>query len=127
MKNLLTWKFWFNLRPEPMQNLPKYIIAGIIILLILLAVTTAFKKKRKGAYQKTLIKLYNFSATNAFLGLLIIFFNYETAPFFSSRFWFGLWVLGMIIWLIFIIKAAKKIPARIQELKKEAQFKKYLP
>lgn len=127
MNNLLTLKFWFNLRPTQLMPFAKYALIALIAILILLAIITAIKKTKGSIYKKTLRRLYNFGSVNAIIGLLLLFFDYEQAPFFSSRFWLGLWFIGMVIWIAYILKGLKSIPLRKEELEKQAQFKKYLP
>jgi len=70
---------------------------------------------------------YYLFLTNAVVGLILAFFNYEMVPFLSARFWFLLWGAGLVVWLIFIGKIITKIPQKRAQLEKEKEFKKYLP
>lgn len=127
MQNLLTWSFWFNLRPTPLLPAFKYILAALIAIFIILAIVAIIKKRQKGLYHGIWRRIYDFSLTNAILGLLLFFFDYERAPFFSARFWFAFWFVGLAIWIFYIAKANKGLAARKQRQEEEARFKKYLP
>ena len=127
MKNLLTLNYWFNLRPEAFLPLAQKCFSGAMIVLAIAAVIILIMKKRAKIYRGFLKRLYAFCLINVIIGLILAFFNYETVPFFSARFWIGLWALIMLIWIIFILKSLKKIPARKKQLKEEAELKKYIP
>lgn len=129
MGNFLTLNFWFNLRPGVFIGLSLKIILGLILLLIVLAVVTGVGKKRwaKGLYSGLWNSLYYFFLTNAIVGLVLTFFNYERVPFLSARFWFLLWGTCVIVWLFFIYKIIIRIPQRKARLEKEKEFNKYIP
>ena len=127
MKNLLTWQFWFNLRPEPLMSFAQKSFIAFFIILIVFTILTAFLKKKSSIYRGFLKRLYNFFLSNSLIALIFFFFNYEIIPFFSARFWLGLWALVMIIWLFFILKSLGKISISKKELEKERELKKYLP
>ena len=71
--------------------------------------------------------MYTFFLTNAGLGLLLIFFNYEMVPFLSARFWLLLWAVSMLVWIFFIYRIVIKIPEKRERLEKEKEFKRYIP
>ncbi|HZJ40905.1 MAG TPA: hypothetical protein VFD16_01410 [Candidatus Saccharimonadales bacterium] len=127
MKNLFTWKYWFTVNPEPLTALAFKVLIAIIVLLLLAAIITAIYKRRSGLYRGVLKKMYNLSAVNFIIGLIILFFNYENVPFFASRMWLGFWVLEIIIWKLFIIKSLCAIPKKKKALEAEKELKKYLP
>ncbi len=127
MENLLTLNYWFNLRPEALIPLAFKIFAGAIIFFILVTIVASINKKKKRLYRRFWQKAHGFAFTNTILGLVFIFFNYESVPFFAARFWLGLWALGMLVWIVFIIINLKTIPQKKEELEKEQEYKKYLP
>jgi len=127
--NLLQPSFWFNLKPIPL--LPTYdkVFTGLVVLLGLLLITSFFIKKayRKNIYGKVLEEAYSFMLTNFGIGLILLFFNYESVPLLSARFWFILWAIEMGIWIYLIIRDVKKIPARKEQFEKEKEYQKYIP
>ncbi len=127
MKNLLTLRYWFNPSPGPLV-IQKYFIF-FIVLLFAASLLTAFLKKyyRKTLYRRFWQKLHSFFYTNTIIALLLLFFTYELIPFLSSRFWFIIWALSMAIWLFFIDKEIRRIPQLKEQLKKEEEYKKYIP
>ncbi|MFA5023904.1 MAG: hypothetical protein WC523_03030 [Patescibacteria group bacterium] len=127
MTNLLTLSYWFNLRPETLIPAGQKCFLGFIILLGVLALLIALFKKKGGIYRGFLKRLYGFSLSNALIGLILLFINYEMVPFFSARFWLALWIIIMLIWLIYILKNLKTIPAQKKNREAEKELKKYLP
>lgn len=128
MNKFLSWQFWFNSRPGSLIPIYKDILVGIIVAFFVLAIVSFFlKKNKKGFYLKLWNKFFNFFATNAFIGLVLFFFNRELIPFFSSRFWYILWLAGMIVWIVFIVKYFKSLPEKKKQLTEDREYKKYIP
>jgi len=128
MNNLLSIKFWFNIRPIPL--LPVYqkaLIAFVVCLAILTFVFFFLGKGSKGLYKKTWRALGNLCLSNAIIGLMILFFSTEMIPLLSARFWFIVWGAEMATWLFITARAAREIPKRKKEIEKEREFKKYIP
>jgi hypothetical protein len=129
MKNLITLKFWLDLRPPALLPIYENILIGFIVLLTVAAILSSLngKKYGNGLYGKIWKRIFSFSLTNAILGLLLLFFSYEVVPFLSARFWFILWGASMAIWAYFIFKASKEIPKIKEQMEKEKEFNKYIP
>jgi len=127
MTNLLAWRFWFTLRPESLVASSQKIFIGLLITLALAAFIVALIKRKSGIYRGFFNGLYNFCLSNALIGFILFFFNYEIIPFFSARFWLAVWAVTMIVWLFFIIKKLKAIPLQKEQSEQEKELKKYLP
>ncbi len=127
MTNLLTWRFWFTLRPESLVPSSQKIFIGFLIACAVLAVILAIVKRRGGIYRGFFNRLYSFFVSNAFIGFILFFFNYEMVPFFSARFWLGIWAITMIVWLVFVFRRLKSIPLQKKQQEQEKELKKYLP
>ncbi|MBU2250017.1 MAG: hypothetical protein ABIJ83_04800 [Patescibacteria group bacterium] len=129
MSNLLTLKFWFNLRPDVLTPLMQKIFLAMIIVSIIFTILFGYMKilKKKGLYSKMWDQLYYFSFINCVIGLILMFLNYEMVPFLTARFWYLLWFVVLVVWLFCIIKNAMKIPKKRQQLEKEKEFNKYIP
>ena len=127
MQNLITWRFWFNLRPEPLQPLFVKIFLVLLVLLLIATIITALKQRKKGFYKNIWKQAYGFSLGNLLIGLILFFFNDQRAAFLSARFWLAIWVVVMIFWFWQFIKGYRLIPIKKQQLSKDKEFKKYLP
>lgn len=127
MKNLLTFAYWFNLRPEALNPLAQKVFIGWLLLLLIAAIVVMATKRRGGIYRGWLKKIYSFSLSNLIIGLLLLFLNYEYVPFLSARFWIGLWAIIMLIWLIYILRSLRNIPKIKQQSAQAKELKKYLP
>jgi len=127
MTNLLTWRFWFALRPENLTLFAQKSFIAVLIIFVILAFFMLLAKRRATIYRGLFKRLYTFFISNLVIGAFLFFFNYETVPFFSARFWLGLWGLTMLTWLIFILKKLKTIPLQRKQQEQEKELKKYLP
>lgn len=127
MNNFFTSNFWFSLRPGGLLGSSMIVLVFFIVLLIIAGFIFNNLKAKKGLYRKTLDGLFNFSFTNAIIGLFLLFFSYETILFLSSRFWYLLWVIEIITWLWLILKHAKNLPKIREQRETENKYKKYLP
>lgn len=128
MGNFFDLNFWFNLNPGRMTSFSQNaLILFLVCLAILSAVSFLLKKRIKNISFRFWERIFTFSSTNLIIGLILWFFNYETINFFSARFWYLLWLLGMATWLFFIIKYLKSIPERKKQIKEEKEYKKYIP
>jgi hypothetical protein len=127
MKNLLTLNYWFAIRPESLVPMADKIFLAVIALLLISTIAFAFLRNKPGIYRGFAKKFYTFSFSNSIIGLLLYFFNYEAAPFLSSRFWLALWLIGMAAWKISILSHLKDIPGQKKKLEQEKEFNKYLP
>lgn len=128
MSNLLSLKFWLNLRPGPL--LPVYhksFIVFLFFLFILFFISWIIKSKKKNFYTEFWQKINSFSLLNIFIGAILFFFISELIPFLSSRFWFLIWGLGMVIWLVFIFLVLKGIPHKKKKAIEDYEYKKYIP
>lgn len=127
MTNLLTFSYWFNLRPETLIAPGQKLFIGFIILLAVLALVVSLMKRRGGLYRGFFKRLYGFCLSNSLIGLILLFFNYEMVPFFSARFWLAIWAIIMIVWLVYILKSLKTIPIQKKNREQAKELKKYLP
>lgn len=128
MKNFLTLKFWFNLRPDQLLPVFQKTFVGFILFFVIFSlICRFFGFKKRGIYAPIWRRLYSFSLTNVFVGLFLLFFNYEMIPFLSARFWFLLWAVIMVIWLVFVAKNLLKIPEKKKKIEEENKYQKYIP
>lgn len=125
--NYLKLKYWFTLQPEPLLPLFFKIFVILTAIFIALAIITKLAENKKTVYKNIINSLHQFFTTQSLIALILLFFNYEHARFFSARFWLLFWAIFMLIWLVVIIKKVKKIPEQRQKLEAEKEYKKYLP
>jgi hypothetical protein len=120
-------QFWFNPGPGLMTSVAERLLIGEIVIFIIVAILCFIFKRKKGLYKVLWSKLFNFFINNALIGAVLLFINQELVLFLSARAWFVIWWIGIIIWAIFIINYAKKLPEKKIQFAKEKEFKKYLP
>lgn len=106
----------------------RYLIAFVVVLVFgTIGFAMIKKANNKGMFFRVWRKLYSFSLANAIIGVFFLFFIYEQLPFLSARFWLLFWVLGMVVWLFFIIQEFVKIPKIKQKIAEKKEFDKYIP
>lgn len=128
MGNLLSLKFWFNLRPGALLPIyQKTFVISVLALVVFFLFCRLLTSRKKGLYTSFWRRLESFSLANAFIGLVLLFFNYELVPFLSARFWLLLWAALMLSWLVFIVKSLLAIPERKKKLEEEKEYRKYIP
>jgi DNA integrity scanning protein DisA with diadenylate cyclase activity len=127
MLNLLTLKYWFNLKPESFSSVANIIILSFFGLLLISTIVFFVLKNRKGIYKKLFNKLYEFSFINLIIGLLLFFFSWQQVSFLSARFWYMLWLIIFVVWFIEIIKKSGRISDLKEKRQKRKEFEKYLP
>jgi len=128
MGNLFTLKFWLDMRPPQLLPIYEKIFIGIILFFVIFSfISYFFGFKKKGLFSSVWRHLYSFSLSNFFIGLFLFFFNYELVPFLSSRFWFLLWAILILIWLFFVFRSLVKIPEKKKKIEEEKEYKKYIP
>ena len=128
MGNLFSLGFWFNSRPGNLTAISTTILVVFIGLLFVLSfVIYLFRKQKRSLYYKVWRRLNSFCIANTIIGIFLLFFAYELIPILSSRLWFLIWAVEMLIWMVFIYKDFKKIPEIQEKIKKEQEFKKYIP
>ena len=128
MGNLLSLKFWFNLRPGALLPIyQKTFVIFVLALIIFFLFCRLLAGRKRGLYTSFWRRLQSFSLANAFIGLILLFFSYELIPFLSSRFWLLLWAALMLSWLVFVAKSLLAIPEKKKKLEEEKEYKKYIP
>ena len=129
MSNLLSLKFWINLRPGFME--PAYFrvfVVTAVIFFIFIFISGFIKaRNKKNLYGRFWQMLNSFCLANAIIGAILLFFTYEAIPFLSARFWFLLWGIEIIIWIVYMARTLIDIPKRKEKLVKEKAYKKYIP
>lgn len=131
MMKFLSLTFWFEVSPSKLSPSFSFLLIGFTFLLLIIAILSGILKNRRGKsknfYLEAWRKIQNFSIVNLILGLILIFMNSQRIPFFSSRFWYLLWGLEILIWFYVIYEFFKKIPKKIAKANEEEKYKKYLP
>ena len=129
MSNFLTFKYWFNLRPEGLVLSSLYALVAFLAVLLIVYIVLKIYKQRfpRGLYFKLANRLSSFCSNNIVIGLFLMFFAFEAVPLLSMRLWFLIWALSMVAWLAFILRDLRKIPEIREKLAKEKEFKRYIP
>lgn len=130
IKNILSLRYWFS---EPPYQNPAAMKIAMIFFVIMLAIGIVLavlsQKEKFGVYLKRLFaKIASLLGWMGVLAFVLSFFRYEATPFLSRRFWFGFWLIGLIVWVVYILRYwFKKVPMKRREQTEKDRLKKYLP
>ena len=131
MLKFLAPSFWLTLRPAPLFQNYEIVLISLFGLFIIASIVFKFIRmdKRTDSYlKKRFERFQKMFLTLGAAGFVLLFFTYEKAYVFGARFWYLVWILGLLVWLGFIIfDLVKNMPKeRIADKNKES-FEKYLP
>lgn len=131
LRPLLEPNFWFALQPNALSPLFEkgfFTIFGAMIIIGAVIRIVARQKKHDKYLILVFRRLATMFITMGFIGLVWFFFTFEFIYLLGSRFWFLVWLIGLIIWTVQIIRFAKvKVPQMREEGERKAQENKYLP
>ena len=126
------WNYLADPYPSAPSTQTLYILLGIFVFFIIFGVGEWFwlghLSQKYPPYLETRGKLLNFFLTFGILGLVLLFFRFETLPYLASRLMLALLVAGFIIWggylLYYFIRV---LPTKIKHSQKQTRFIQYLP
>jgi len=131
MGNFLKISFWFDITPDPYML---QVFWGLIIIFALVvvlgAVSLFFLKKyqHNKLVRRIWSKLMSWSYSIGLVGLLLVFFRQQKAPYFGMRIVMFIWLVVAIIWLFFILKfRLLQVPKIKKEQQRKEELRKYLP
>ncbi|MBI5022990.1 MAG: hypothetical protein HZC05_02395 [Candidatus Magasanikbacteria bacterium] len=130
IKNIFNLRYWFS--EPPYQNPVAMKVALVFFVLMLAAVVVLAilsQKEKFGAYLKRLFakiaSLFGWMGVTAFI---LLFFRYEATPFLARRFWYAFWFIGLVVWVVYILRYwYKQVPQKRQRQAEKERLKKYLP
>ena len=66
--------------------------------------------------------------TMGILGMIWFFFTFEQIYFFGARFWFLVWLIGLVVWIWWIVKYVRvTVPMLRQQGAQKAKENQYMP
>lgn len=131
LQPLIDPSFWFKLQPDLLSPTFEkgFFIAFGLMVIIGAIIRIVSRQKRHDKYVRQMFsRIGTMSLSMGLVGLVWLFFSYEMIYLLGARFWFLVWLVGLIIWVVMIVRFVKKdIPARKQEEQHRASANKYLP
>lgn len=129
-ERLLTWQYYFTIKPDPEFRYTTYTLILIGILLISsIAVHYYRQKECKDRIAKKLLKtipsgLFNFGVT-----LILLWLFRETGlPYLSMRLWWFLFAIVFVVWIFKKIRFYRtNYQLKMNKLKNQSTKNKYLP
>jgi hypothetical protein len=133
LSDLMSIRFWMTPNPGAMSDQTVAIFSIVFGACILLKILFRYMGRQYAVslsryHQTCMFRFEKLFLTMGLLGFLWLFFAYEMIPFFSGRYWFAIWILGVVIWAYYIFYYIRyEIPAFIERDKERAAARKYMP
>jgi len=129
---LLKLNYWFDQRPpaleQSFQTFFFYFFAVLVVLALIITIVVRKKKKEDPWVARGFQKISSWCLSMGIAGLVIFFFSFERLPFLSMRIWFVAWLIGAIVWAVFIVKYfIKTVPQEKRKIKDKENLQKYIP
>jgi uncharacterized membrane protein len=129
--NFFDPSYWFTLRPALVGGLSGNILFGIFVLMFVLGIVARIVSSNKTTdrYARDFgHRLGTLLITMGVLGILLYFFSFERIRLFGSRFLYGLWVIGLLVWGFILARFVRRtIPQKRAYDKEREEQRKYLP
>ncbi len=122
---------FFDLRPAIYLETVFFLLAvfGFLAVGAIIIKLVELSGRVRKKYQVELLKKYFFCLIiMGVLGIFWTWLRYEQVYILAARFWIVVWLIGLIIWLIFIWRYQFKIiPKIVRRERERKEFQKYLP
>src|SRR3990167_9246107 len=124
-QELLNPSWWFGVRPGPLQSgFGEGLLIGLPVFCMVLAIVAVvvYAQKAKAPMVKKLAGSFiRFGLTLGIFGFTLLFFRTQEIPFLAMRFFWALWILGGIVWAVFLIRRGIGIPQQLNVHKKRQE------
>lgn len=130
-QNLLDPSAWFTLSPAQVGEISGNIVFLVFVLLFVCGIVARIVASHKidDRHMRELGKrIGSFLVTMGILGAMLYFFSYERIRLFGARFWYVLWLVGFLVWVVYIARYARKtVPKMKEQAIALAQKRRYFP
>jgi amino acid transporter len=131
IRPLLTLSFWFDANPPALLSFFEKGFFILYLAALVCAMVLARLEKRSTTEKTRRVLLGRFrrlAATVGFVGLILLFFSYERAPYLSMRALTGLLLIGALVWKVLILRWWFRAAPGLRNAEQEKrEFRKYLP
>ena len=123
-------RYWFSEPPYQNPAAMKTILIFFVLMLAAGVVLAVLSNKEKfNQYARRLFaKIASLLGWMGMAAFILFFFRYEATPFLARRFWYAFWFIGLIVWIVYILRYwYKEAPQKRQAQAEKDRLKKYLP
>ncbi|MBI4713796.1 hypothetical protein HY771_01250 [Candidatus Uhrbacteria bacterium] len=131
MPLFLNPSYWLTIQPASVGGTSGKIIFGLFILIFVfgIAARVASSNTDKERHLREFgDRVATMFVTMGILGALLYFFSFEQIRLFGARFWYLLWLVGLVVWCFFLWRfIGRTVPERRAHEESQAQQRKYFP
>ncbi len=130
LSNIFTIQYWFGQVPflgKPALWVMVILFGAMLIGGVILNTLSKGPKYNK-PIGKGLKKIAKMLGVMGLVAFILLFFRYEFVAILSRRFMFGLWFIGLAVWIVFIVRYfLKVVPKQMADKMEQERIRKYLP
>ena len=127
---LLQPYFWFRVSPPALLPQTKYgfmIFFGALAIAAIVIIWMRTKTHADALHKRYLERWFAWALFLSLWGWGMIFMEVERVAFFSSRFWYVVWLAVSVWWGIYLLRDIRTLRVRRAKMMEQEQFRKYLP
>jgi hypothetical protein len=129
--NFLKPTYWFTFEYAAVDGIGGKIIFATFFVLLVIGVFSRIvaAHRTEDKYMKRVgEKFSNLFITMSLLGIVVFFFSFQHISFFGARFWYLFWVIGVVAWLLAIVRFIKnEVPEKRRKDLEHVEKMKYMP
>ena|SRR3989338_5974178 len=126
---MFDYYFWFAQPPTALNSFDQflaYLFGALLLVSMVLGIAGRYIKHE--IYYKLARKFFIKDLTVGLSGLVWVALRYESIPIFARRYWAGLLVISLVIWILWVVKyIIWKFPKEKREYETELVKSRYLP
>ena len=123
--------YWLTIDPPQVNGFLGNLVFGAFILCFVIGIVSrivASNRSQDRYIEQLGQRVGTLFVTMGLLGILLFFFSFERVQLFGARFWYPVWLVGVLVWVYYILRFAKRdIPAMRQRDLNRKSVSKYLP
>jgi len=120
----------FHLRPSVDEGTIYFLLIffGVLIIAAIIVKIIQSVKKQEQFLDKLYSKYFYWLLVMGLVGEVLVWFRAERVHILSARFWLAIWLVGLLVWLYFILRYQfKVVPKAKEQLDQRQTFNQYLP
>jgi hypothetical protein len=130
IEQLIKPSYWFTFQPPSVGGVSGNVIFAFFLLLFVVGIVgrvVAVRKTDDRFLQQAVTKIASMLSIMGILGVLLYFFSFERIQFLGARFWYLVWMGGLILWIVILLRDIKSIPGKRALALERQKRTKYFP
>lgn len=131
LKTLLNPSYIFSFNSADVSGPESKAIFIVFVVVLILGLVSRIVSSKKTS-DRHIYELGNrigiMLCTMGVLGIVLYFFSFENVYLFGARFWYILWIIGLVVWIVYLVRYFRiTIPQMRVRDQLHAEQRKYFP